>query len=781
MKVLIITGIFPPDIGGPATYVPMIATALSERGHAVRVITLSDVSAVEDSQRPYPVVRIKRSLWRPMRMALTMAVICRYGITADVLFVNGLALEAALVNLLLRKPLVQKVVGDLAWERARSLGLVHDTLDQFQTQQYSIPVAFLKKLRALWVRASTMIITPSKYLKNIVVGWGVPEEKITVIYNTVFDRGERTASFMPGDSVHKSIKNIVSVGRLVPWKGFDELITVCTALPDTQLFIIGEGPCRNMLQHHIDTLQAQERVHLVGACPHDEILSYLCRADLFVLNSRYEGFPHIVLEAMHVGVPVIATDAGGTSELVQDGWNGRLVLPGDTLRLMQAMREVLDNAALRTTLVENGFKTLERFSPEVLVDRTEQVLKTAVYGDGNLFRASSNNQQRISVLFLSTARFTKLADKTLVKKWSGLEQYFASTVLSLHDGTGCLRMPFFGATLMLVAAGTNRFITYCRYFFLALWQCMYGAVKKEYAAIIAQSPFQAIAPAIALLPWRLLRARQRPKLIVEIHNDWTEGVMLYHPGPFSRIEHACRMILGRFALAQADAYRVISEYCRGLLPPSQKPVFVFPTFTDLDSFAAPDPVCIEKMREQYGSNFFVSAGMLIELKGFSYLIRAFAELLKTHPDAHLVIAGKGRDEQLFKNLCRELYVDNRIAFVGHLEQATLAGLIKNALAFVLPSLTEGLGRVAIEAHMLGKPVIASRVGGIPEIVKHGTTGILVPPGDCQALSRAMKELLEHPEKAEAMGRAGRDWVKEKFDYTNYFSAYADMVSKVCAL
>lgn len=392
---------------------------------------------------------------------------------------------------------------------------------------------------------------------------------------------------------------------------------------------------------------------------------------------------------------------------------------------------------------------------------------------------SQKKINKIKAFFLGTVIYKNPPDETLKKKWAGLQKYFQAIILSYHELYKISHQRLEGSYWILIPLFKFRFITYFVYFFYSIFLCIRFIWAWEYHVIIAQSPFQALAPAIVLLPLRFLRVRNRPKLIIEIHNDWTEGVMLYHPGPFSRIEKACRLILGGFALRQADAYRVISDYCRSLLPTSQKPVFVFPTFTDLEAFAEPSEECIEKMWRRYGTGFFITAGMLIELKGIHHLIKAFADLLPRHPEARLLIAGKGRDEQKFRYLARSLGVEQKVEFVGHLEQADLAGLVKNSLAFILPSLTEGLGRVVIEAQLLGKPVIATRVGGIPEIVDDGVTGILIPPGDVKALSQAMEGFIKDPAVAERMGNAGSQRVREKFDYSGYFQAYHDMVRKVC--
>ena len=326
MKILVITPIFPPDIGGPASYVPAVSASLVEKGHAVTVLTLSDLLTHDDSGYRFPVIRILRPAARVMRMLQTIALIVRQGRTADVLFVNGLALEAAMANLLLRKPLVQKIVGDLAWERAATFSAVTDRLDDFQNKTYGMKIEGLKSLRTFWVKRSSVIITPSNYLKKIVSGWGIPEKKITVIYNAVdeeIEKADGKQSDLP--PAIRGSKKIVTAGRLVPWKGFAGLIDVMEFFPGVQLIIAGEGPEREPLQRRINDKKLENRVSLAGNLSRQNLLALLTNADLFVLNSTYEGLPHIVLEALRSRVPVVATDVGGTGELIQHEYNGLLI------------------------------------------------------------------------------------------------------------------------------------------------------------------------------------------------------------------------------------------------------------------------------------------------------------------------------------------------------------------------------------------------------------------------------------------------------------------------
>jgi glycosyltransferase involved in cell wall biosynthesis len=782
MNILIITGIFPPDIGGPASHVPSIAKALAERGHQLSVITLSDSLKHKDTAYPFLVIRILRSLPRPWRFLKTVVKIIQQGRKADVLFVHGLALESVMANFSLRKPLVQKVVGDLAWERASTFGLTGDRIDEFQRKKYTIYVELLKKLRSFWIKKSHLVITPSIYLKGIIQGWGVSEEKTSVIYNAVqyeeTDNGERPDLFQ---QIGRNRKKIVSIGRLVPWKGFEDLIKAVHNIHETQLIVIGEGPERSKLEALIYEKKLQNRVHLIGILSRKEVFSFLKHADLFVLNSTYEGLPHIVLEAMAAGTPVVATDTGGTGELVQDGYNGILVPPSDPEFLESSIKEILRDENLKKNLVQNGYATLKKFDWKNLVEQTEDAIINIVKDKAQVSPESSRAHFNGSmpVLFLSTTRYSSPPDPTLEKKWKGLQPFFQSTVISFSDGFWPFTSVLEGARWILLPSGLPRFVRYLFHFFVSLIFSFYGAVGKKYRAIIAQSPYEAVAPALALLPWRIARSASRPKLIVEVHSDWKQGVMFYHRSLFSRIEKPLRFLTGRFSMSQADAYRAISEYCRGLLPDRQKPVFIFPTFTDLESFKEPPDELIREIGKKHGKGFFLYAGMLIFLKGIHHLIKAFSDVLTKYPDVRLIIAGKGEEEEKLKSLAEKSGVGGCVHFVGHLDQQTLGAYIKNARALVLPSLTEGLGRVAIEAHLLERPVIASRVGGIPEIVSDEKTGLLVEPGDAESLGNALVKLLDNPELADSMGKAGKEAVINKFNYQTYYRSYYDMVRETC--
>jgi glycosyltransferase involved in cell wall biosynthesis len=375
VRILIVTGIFPPDIGGPATYVPQIAEGLAQRGHAVTVVTLSDRLDHEDGGYPFRVIRLPRRAFRPWRMGRTVLVLLRLGRRADVLFVNGLALESVLANFVLRKPLVMKVVGDLAWERATGRGWTADDFETFQRRRYGLRIELLKALRSWWTRRADRVIVPSRYLARWVAGWGVPAEKIVVIYNAV----EPVDGVEPLPVLLRTPVKAVTVGRLVPWKQVNGLLEALTEVPELGLVVVGDGPERPRLERRARELGVQDRVYFAGRRPKKEALGLMAACDLFVLNSAYEGLPHVVLEAMALGLPVVATAAGGTPEVVRDGETGVLI-PGRYGTLGASLSALARDPALRRRLGRAARQWIgERLSAENMIRLTEETLFTVAH------------------------------------------------------------------------------------------------------------------------------------------------------------------------------------------------------------------------------------------------------------------------------------------------------------------------------------------------------------------------------------------------------------------
>ncbi|MEB3830085.1 glycosyltransferase family 4 protein [Phormidium sp. CCY1219] len=373
MKLLLITGIFPPDIGGPATYVPQIAKGLMQRGHEVRVLTTSEPENLSHDEReyPFPVVRMNRRvpLWR--RPWEYIQQIRHYGADVDVIYANGIFWETAVANWGLHKPLVMKVVGDPAWERATNRGWVQDNFEEFQQHRYNLKVETLKWMRSWSVRQADRIIVPSCYLARWVAGWGVDKDRISVIYNAV----KQFPEIHPGNLPLTTPIKVVTVGRLVPWKQVDKIVEAIAPLKQVGLVVIGDGPERGGLERLVENLEMGDRVYFAGQRSQTEMLGFMAASDLFVLYSTYEGLPHVVLEAMSVGLPVVATAVGGTPELVRDGENGRLTDPKSYQIFGKIVAELIESTSQRQQLAEGAKRTMEEFSLQKMVDDCATLLE----------------------------------------------------------------------------------------------------------------------------------------------------------------------------------------------------------------------------------------------------------------------------------------------------------------------------------------------------------------------------------------------------------------------
>ncbi len=376
MHIAIVTSIFPPDSGGPATYVPAIATALTERGHSVAVVTSSDVAKYVDTQFPFRVCRVSRQP-RRQRMWHTLRATLEEARQSDVIFANGPFIEATIAAILASKPLVMKIVGDWVWERCSNNQTITDSLDEFQRKQYRPTIEVQKQLRNRLTRRAQQVIVPSAYLRNIVRGWGVRDERLSLVYN---------ARQLPDPEANIELEpfeghTLVTVGRLVRWKGIDGILGAIAALPQTRLIVIGDGPLRSELERLAVELAIENRVRFVGNISRAEVVAYMHLADVFVLNSTYEGLPHVVIEAMLSGTPVIATKVGGTGELIQDRSNGRLISAQDVSSLVQALQELLASSEERSRLAAAAYTTAQQqFGFQVMVDQTESILQACILG-----------------------------------------------------------------------------------------------------------------------------------------------------------------------------------------------------------------------------------------------------------------------------------------------------------------------------------------------------------------------------------------------------------------
>jgi len=320
LKILITVGIFPPDIGGPASFVPKIAELYSNCGHDVTVVCLTDRK--QNDNLNFKVVRILRNQNLLIRWIKTVSQIIRQGYNADLFFVNGLPMESYIANIFTRKKLIRKIVGDWAWERGMNKKIINESFDEFQNNKHNLHLEIAKFSRGWTATKADLIITPSNHLKNVVKGWGVKENKIKVIYNGTKLKNKPD----PIDDRPNDYFKFITVSRLAPWKNIDIIIEALNdykkANQNFIFYIVGSGPEEIKLKKLVNDLDLENFVTFTGQLQKDDLNYYLQKSDIYIQASSYEGLPHVILEAMSHNLSIISTPIGGTNEVIQDGKNG---------------------------------------------------------------------------------------------------------------------------------------------------------------------------------------------------------------------------------------------------------------------------------------------------------------------------------------------------------------------------------------------------------------------------------------------------------------------------
>jgi len=171
---------------------------------------------------------------------------------------------------------------------------------------------------------------------------------------------------------------VVTVARLVPWKGVEGLIDAIAGMEKTglvtRLLVVGDGPQREYLEEYARTHAIEDRVLFTGRLPHDITLAYLKAADAFALNTGYEGFSHLLLEAQALGTPTVTTHVGGNPEIITHGKNGLLVPYKDTKALTKAITRALTDETFRRSAREIGKRKAAKFSKDRMVKETKEML-----------------------------------------------------------------------------------------------------------------------------------------------------------------------------------------------------------------------------------------------------------------------------------------------------------------------------------------------------------------------------------------------------------------------
>jgi glycosyltransferase involved in cell wall biosynthesis len=354
-RILLITTLFPPSIGGPPIFTDRLAHALAAKGHKVTVITASEHGwrHESDAARPFKVWRVpldNRYFYEIMvRLVLAWGLL-----THRTILVAGLELYTAPIARLLRRRYVLRVPGDIAWEQGRNWGIVTARFDEFQTlEKKPTAVHAIEAKRKLCTDYATLVVSPGEHLAKVIAGWGVPVEKIRVIRNGVPLAGFDDFKVVP----RQGQLDIIYGGRLTNWKGLETLLLALQGVEGVVVEIIGEGPELPMLTTLKDQLKLTT-VRFTGKMSQRELHERMRSAHAAVLLSDYEGMSHALQEAGAAGLARVASNISANADILTHNEDALLVEYGDVAGVRAALLRLRDDDILRQRLGQQAQESI---------------------------------------------------------------------------------------------------------------------------------------------------------------------------------------------------------------------------------------------------------------------------------------------------------------------------------------------------------------------------------------------------------------------------------------
>jgi glycosyltransferase involved in cell wall biosynthesis len=373
-------------------------------------------------------------------------------------------------------------------------------------------------------------------------------------------------------------------------------------------------------------------------------------------------------------------------------------------------------------------------------------------------RGASMAESRPKVLFVGSDNFDLPLSPALAKKWDAISEELDVRSIS---PAGVVRSADPRFRLVRQAPPPIGHLVY-----FASLPAIVGLELRRFRpdVIVTTGPYEAFM----LLPaWKVVRPRA--KLLVQLHGDWRTASRVYG-SPLRRLYAGLSDRAAEFALRHASGVRALSEFTESLAldVAGRSPLSVFPAYIDLESFAREPP------RPLPDRPSIAWIGVLQRSKNPRLLADAWRLVAARTTAARLVVVGEGPERPIVDELLRDF--PTRATRLSSLDPGEVARLLDDSTVLVVSSETEGLPRVIMEAFTRARPVVATAVGGVPDIVKTGRNGILVPPGDAQELAEALVRVLDDRAFAEQLSRGAlEDAGRLRRSPTEFSSAFRQFV------
>ena len=670
--------------------------------------------------------------------------------------------------------------------------------------------------RRLTRRRALRVIALSRYVADRFADGNPNGASIAVIDNPVdlerfeFRPGAREA--LRGElGVAPSAPLLGIVGQITSWKGHDTAIKALAQLPpdlsDACLVVVGEvrfataatrldnRAFRKQLDDLICAARLEHRVVFLGQ--RDDIPALISGLDALLVPSVEEPFGRTVAEAMAIGVPVIATTVGGPAELIEPGVTGLLAPPREPGKWADAIASVLrDREAAHARVERARDRARERFDSQLHADRMLDVFAAATNDyralqrehpsgvdakagvmngpsmtlDPHRVESHPHRSRGVRVVYVNHTSVVAGAEQALLEHLRALDSGFDSPTVVCppgefadeleREGRAVIRFRGLAISFRITPRSLARGVVDLTGSALVLRRV---AARTDADVIHANSIRAGLIAACA----RLLGG---PPFIVHVHDVLPEGLI-------SRL-------VRRLLIRHSAALVAISSFARdAFLQGTSKAAVAFPvinTALDVERLLA-GAVAPREARKRVDlpgdAPVLGIVGQITPWKGHDTAISAMPEVLAAHPDAKLVIVGEARFvdastrydnrayERSLRSLVAELDIGHAVRFLGQRDDIPVVMRALDLL--LLPSTVEPLGRVALEAMVLSTPILATDVGGLPEIIVEGQSGFLAPPGDVQTWTRRILELLGDRARLTETGERGRAALVNQLAHATY--------------
>jgi len=617
------------------------------------------------------------------------------------------------------------------------------------------------------------IIVNSKAGKEMVVREeNVRNNKIKIMYNGV-DLERFKQPFNSDNSekeairINLGIKNddivIGSVGNLHPVKGHKYLIEAVGRLiqeySNIKLLIIGEGGERENLEESVKRLGIKNNVIFLGS--RKDIPQLINILDICVQPSLSEGLSNSILEFMSAGKPIVATSVGGNPELIKHGINGILVKAADSSPLYEGIKDLLSNKGKAAMFGEAGRRIVEeKFSMPGMIKNYESFFKS--FGSPALppVKTECDNgfpKKRMKILHLISSNGFFGAENVLLNVCAGVNRNNAKVFVGAINNRQNPHLEVIEAakrcgldTVVINSKGKFDFSTVKQ---------LTGFLKKEEIDLVHTHNYKSDIIG-------LFAARKRRIPVVATVHGFTRASFSVRLYEFLDLG-VLRSFFSQLILVDESLMKYFS---------TQKSSVV-KNAVDVQKFAQAGA---DNLRHEFRidkDDFVIGTiGRLSPEKNQQLLIEAAKILIPKFPSLKIMIVGDGPLDEELKAKVKEYGLEEKIIFTG--VRNDMPAVYRTLDVFALPSLTEGLPLVILEAFASGLPVIASMVGGVSHLIEHNQNGLLFRSQKLPEFVDNLEFLIENKEDRERFAHNGKKFVIENYSVEKLVNSYQRVYNEV---